>query len=53
MLVNTAGVWTEGPTEDMTEEEWDRVLDVNLKGPFFSCRYAIPDLKKTRAASSI
>ena len=48
VLVNTAGVWTEGPSEETTEEEWDRTIDVNLKGTFFCCRYAIPHLKKTR-----
>jgi NAD(P)-dependent dehydrogenase (short-subunit alcohol dehydrogenase family) len=47
VLVNTAGVWTEGPSQDTTEAEWDKVLGVNLKGTFFSCRYAIPHLKKT------
>jgi NAD(P)-dependent dehydrogenase (short-subunit alcohol dehydrogenase family) len=45
-LVNAAGVWTEGPAENVTEEEWDRVVDVNLKGTFFMCRYAIPDLER-------
>jgi NAD(P)-dependent dehydrogenase (short-subunit alcohol dehydrogenase family) len=44
VLVCAAGVWVEGPTVEMTEEEWDRTLDVNLKGLFFSCRYAIPHL---------
>ncbi len=46
-LVNTAGLWVEGPTEAMTEEEWDRVVSVNLKGTFFCCSRAIPELKKT------
>ena len=46
VLVNTAGVWTEGPSEETTEEEWDRTIDVNLKGVFFCCRHAIPHLKK-------
>jgi NAD(P)-dependent dehydrogenase (short-subunit alcohol dehydrogenase family) len=46
-LVNCAGVWVEGPTEEMTEAQWDRTLDVNLKGLFFACRYAIPHLRKT------
>jgi NAD(P)-dependent dehydrogenase (short-subunit alcohol dehydrogenase family) len=31
-LVNAAGLWVEGPVEDTTEEEWDRVVGVNLKG---------------------
>ena len=48
VLVNAAGVWVEGPTETMTEEQWDRTVAVNLKGTFFCCRYAIPELRKTQ-----
>jgi NAD(P)-dependent dehydrogenase (short-subunit alcohol dehydrogenase family) len=44
VTVCTAGVWVEGPTVDMTEEQWDRTIDVNLKGTFFACRFAIPAL---------
>ena len=44
VMVCTAGVWVEGPTADMTEEQWDRTIDVNLKGTFFACRFAIPAL---------
>jgi len=47
-LVNAAGVWVEGASESMTEEEWDRVVDVNLKGTFFTCSHAIPALAQTR-----
>ncbi len=47
VLVNAAGVWVEGPTEEMTETMWDRTVDVNLKGLFFCCVAAIPELKKT------
>ncbi len=46
-LVNAAGVWTEGPSDEATEDEWDRVLDINLKATFFVCRYAIPALERT------
>jgi NAD(P)-dependent dehydrogenase (short-subunit alcohol dehydrogenase family) len=49
-LVNAAGVWVEGPTELMTEADWDRVVDVNLKGTFFCCSRAIPELRKTEGA---
>jgi len=48
VLINTAGIWVEGPTEIMTEEQWDRAIDVNLKATFFCCRFAIPELKKTQ-----
>ena len=47
VLINAAGVWVEGPSETMTEEQWDRTLDINLKGTFFVCRYAVPHLEKT------
>lgn len=46
ILINAAGVWVEGPSETMTEEQWDRTLDINLKGTFFACRHAIPHLEK-------
>jgi NAD(P)-dependent dehydrogenase (short-subunit alcohol dehydrogenase family) len=47
VLVNAAGVWVEGPTAEMTEAQWDRTVDVNLKGTFFACRFAIPHLERT------
>ncbi len=47
VLVNCAGIWVEGPTAQMTEAEYDRVMAVNLKGTFFMCRYAIPHLERT------
>jgi NAD(P)-dependent dehydrogenase (short-subunit alcohol dehydrogenase family) len=50
LLINAAGIWTEGPSEAATEAEWDRVVDVNLKGTFFMCRYAIPHLEKSGGA---
>ena len=48
VLVNCAGLWVEGPTDTMTEADWDRVVDVNLKGTFQMCRHAIPALERTR-----
>lgn len=47
VLVNAAGVWTEGPSQEMTEDQWDRTIDVNLKDTFFACRAAIPHLLRT------
>ena len=35
ILVNNAGVARTGPAEDVTEADWDFVLDTNLKGTFF------------------
>ena len=47
-VVNAAGVWTEGPSADTTEDEWDHVIDINLKGLYFVCSAAIPHLAITR-----
>ncbi len=46
ILMNCAGVYFEDDyfAEDTTEETWDRVMDVNLMGPFYFCRYAIPEI---------
>lgn len=49
-LVNAAGVWVEGPSDQATEEDWARCIDVNLKGSFFMCARAIPALTATRGA---
>jgi NAD(P)-dependent dehydrogenase (short-subunit alcohol dehydrogenase family) len=47
VLIAAAGIWTEGPSDQATEAEFDKVIDVNLKGVFFANRYAIPELEKT------
>lgn len=46
ILVNNAGVVLQHPLEDMTEEQWDQVLDVDLKGTFLGMKYAIPEMEK-------
>jgi NAD(P)-dependent dehydrogenase (short-subunit alcohol dehydrogenase family) len=38
ILVNCAGITSWASVEEMNEEEWDRVMDVNLKGIFLCCR---------------
>ncbi len=40
ILVNSAGLGTNHNALDATEEEWDELLDVNLKGLFFACQAA-------------
>ena len=41
VLVNNAGIFTQSLLEDMTVEDWDRVLSINLRGPFLSTRALI------------
>jgi NAD(P)-dependent dehydrogenase (short-subunit alcohol dehydrogenase family) len=38
ILVNSAGVIQRGPVEDFTEEQWDYIININLKGLFFCCQ---------------
>ncbi len=38
ILVNSAGVIDRGPVEDFTEEQYDYIMDINLKGLFFCCQ---------------
>ncbi len=38
------GVWT--PIEELEPDEWDKTLQINLKGTFLTVKYAIPHLKK-------
>ena len=46
IVINSAGVRTNGSITDITEEDWDRTLDVNLKGAFIVSRLAIPEMIK-------
>ncbi|MDP2605819.1 MAG: SDR family NAD(P)-dependent oxidoreductase [Deltaproteobacteria bacterium] len=46
IVVNSAGVRTNGSITDITEADWDRTLDVNLKGAFIVSRFAIPEMIK-------
>lgn len=46
-VINAAGLWTEGASDATTEEEWDRVVGVNLKAAYFVSAAAIPHLEAT------
>src|SRR5713226_5723467 len=60
VLVNNAGIGsTRGPDgepvtlEHLTEEQWDRVMDVNAKGVFLGTKYAIPAMRQAGGGSII
>src|SRR5919199_666185 len=43
------GVWT--PIEELQPEEWDRTLDINLKGTYLTVHFAVPHLKRAGGGS--
>ena len=47
-LICNAGIWEGGPVESISEELWDKTLDINLKGTWAVCRAAVPFMKKQR-----
>lgn len=54
ILVNNAGITgVKKPTHEITAEEWDRVMDVNVKGVFYCTKHAIPYMKAAGGGSII
>jgi 3-oxoacyl-[acyl-carrier protein] reductase len=45
LLVNVAGVISRGAAADVAEDEWDRVMDINLKGTFLCSQAVLPVMK--------
>ncbi len=48
ILVCNAGIWEGAAIDEMTEQLWDRTIDINLKGTWTVCRAAVPQMKKQR-----
>ena len=48
ILVNNAGIIRRGTIETVTEEDWDRVIEVNLKGTFNCCKAVVETMKSQR-----
>lgn len=45
ILVNNAGIALIGiPTDQVTEDQWDLMMDVNLKGPWLCCKHVMPHM---------
>jgi 3-oxoacyl-[acyl-carrier protein] reductase len=58
VLMNNAAIYVtqklwKGPIEELALEEWDRVVEVNLKGVFLCCKAAIPVMKQQRSGKII
>jgi NAD(P)-dependent dehydrogenase (short-subunit alcohol dehydrogenase family) len=53
VLVNAAGVGGGGTTHELPEAEWDRVVDINLKGSFLVAKHVLAQMVKQRSGSII
>lgn len=46
ILVNNAGIDTTSSVEELTVRDWERIIDVNLNGPFIMSKYSLRQMKK-------
>ena len=53
LLVNNAAISSQAPVTDLSREEWQKVLDVNLTGPFLLMKASIPHMIKAGGGSII
>ena len=53
ILINVAGIIGTSAVEDITEDVWDKMFDVNCKGTFFFTKYAVPVMKEKKGGKII
>jgi NAD(P)-dependent dehydrogenase (short-subunit alcohol dehydrogenase family) len=53
VLVNNAGIIRDNLISNISEQDWDQVLDVNLKGAFLCCQAVFPTLKAQRSGKIV
>ena len=53
ILMHCAGVMVNKPIEEYTEEDWDNMIDVNLKGAFLTAQAVVPVMKKAGSGKII
>jgi NAD(P)-dependent dehydrogenase (short-subunit alcohol dehydrogenase family) len=53
ILINDAGIYLKAPVVEISEENWDRTINVNLGGNFFCCRAFIPFMRKQKSGRII
>lgn len=53
ILFNNAGIGFGMPVTQVPEDEWDRLIDINLKGVFLGCKHAIPEMLKNGGGSIV
>lgn len=53
ILVNNAGLFKGIKITETSEEEYNRIMDINLKGTYFMCKHAIPEMHKRGGGSIV
>jgi NAD(P)-dependent dehydrogenase (short-subunit alcohol dehydrogenase family) len=53
VLVNNAAMMTFQPIVDLPEDDWDRLMNVNLRSMFLFCKYAVPHMPRGSAIVNI
>jgi NAD(P)-dependent dehydrogenase (short-subunit alcohol dehydrogenase family) len=53
VLFNNAGIWRGGTLLDISEEDWDRTMDVNVKGIYLVSRYAVRQMMRQEGGAII
>ena len=53
VLINNAGIDATGPISDFAVADFDRVMAVNVRGPFLVCKYVLPGMTERRKGSII
>jgi gluconate 5-dehydrogenase len=48
ILLNNAGIAFAGSVENLTVEQWDTAMDINVKGIFLTCKYVVPHMKEQK-----
>src|SRR3989344_7034390 len=48
ILVNNAGIFSPKPALELTEEDWDKMIDINLKGQFLCAQRAAKEMAKNK-----
>lgn len=53
IVINSAGVYMEKSIDEVTEDEFDNMMNINIKGTYFICKYALPYLRQSGGGAII
>jgi NAD(P)-dependent dehydrogenase (short-subunit alcohol dehydrogenase family) len=53
IVIANAGIWSTGKVWELTEAQWDQMLDVNLKGAWLTVKHSLPHLMRRRSGAVV